>query len=233
MKAHTEISAVSTWANRPYSDIPDAPCRDARFEPGYQFVKRLFDIVVSAILIAILFPLFLLLAAGIMVFDRNAFLFKQKRVGKNSNEFLLYKFRTMIPGNDIFSNRTAYTHANANGKWKKSETDKRITPFGRLLRKTSLDELPQLFNVLKGDMSLVGPRPLPALYLEPYKSFAAVRARVKPGITGLWQIRSRTDTRVEAMMPHDLEYINSSSFWRDIKILMHTLPAVISRKGAL
>ena len=195
-------------------------------------LKRAFDVVISGVLVVALFPLFIGVAIGIKLLDSGPVLFKQKRLGKSNKEFLIYKFRSMTPGSDIFVDANAYAQAAGDNGWEKAQDDLRITRFGKLIRRGSLDELPQLFNVLKGDMSLVGPRPLPPLYLDRYEEFAAIRSRMRPGITGLWQTRNRTDTRVEAMEPHDTEYILTFSLWLDMKILIRTLAVVFASKGA-
>jgi lipopolysaccharide/colanic/teichoic acid biosynthesis glycosyltransferase len=145
----------------------------------------------------------------------------------------MYKFRTMR----IASKHRPYADTEAaaarEGVLLKSKSDLRVTPLGRILRSTSLDELPQLFNVLKGDMSLVGPRPLLAFMLAPCPEFSRVRSLMRPGITGLWQIRDReNNTTANAMMSHDLEYVRRFSLALDLSILIKTPLVVISRRGA-
>jgi lipopolysaccharide/colanic/teichoic acid biosynthesis glycosyltransferase len=175
-------------------------------------------------------PFMAFLAVCIVLFDSRPVFFVQKRVGRDGKEFKMIKFRTMLPDSDIFKSREAYQQASARGIWKKTGSDPRITPFGKLLRRSSLDELPQLFNVLIGHMSIVGPRPLPALYMQNHDRFAETRSLMRPGITGLWQVNNRKDTRIEAMAPHDIRYVREFSFAMDLKILIKTMIIIVRHK---
>jgi exopolysaccharide biosynthesis polyprenyl glycosylphosphotransferase len=184
---------------------------------GYEFSKRVFDLIVSMIILVIFSPFFALLALGVRLDSEGPIIFKQHRVGKNGKLFEIYKFRTMkaaAPKYDLSPT--------------KSE-DWRITRFGRLLRKTSLDELPQLLNVLKGDMSLVGPRPEMPFIVQTYGPRERLRLSVIPGITGLWQLSADRSYLIHENPHYDLYYIRNRGFFMDIAILLHT--AIFAIRG--
>jgi sugar transferase EpsL len=183
-----------------------------------KFLKRLIDFWVALIALVILSPVLILVALFVRIKLGSPVIFRQPRPGLNSKLFTMYKFRTMI----------AKTH-DENGVI--LQDDRRLTPFGLWLRATSLDELPELFNVLKGDMSLVGPRPLMAKYLDRYTPAQARRHEVKPGITGWAQIRGRNNMTWEQKFDYDVWYVDHQSLPLDIKILAITLWHVLSRKG--
>jgi len=194
---------------------------------GWQFAaKRFMDILFSLILIFLFSPVFLVTAVLILITSPGSIFFVQERIGLNRRRFLLYKFRTMI--NDAEERQQELDNLNE-VCWPvfKIKDDPRITPIGKILRRTSIDELPQLINVLKGDMSLVGPRPLP---IKDYKGFYKDRHRrrfsVLPGITCLWQISGRNSVPFEKWMELDLQYIDQWSVWLDLKILLKTVLAV-------
>jgi len=195
-------------------------------------IKRLVDIVVSAALILLLLPVFLLTALLIKLTSPGPVFFIQKRLGLNKRHFGIYKFRTMVV--DAERRMKEIEHLNeVSGPVFKIKNDPRITPIGKFLRKTSIDELPQLLNVLKGDMSLVGPRPLP---LRDYEGFSQDwqrrRFSVRPGVTCLWQIGGRSDISFQQWMELDLQYIDKWSLLLDFKILIKTIPAVLKGSGA-
>jgi exopolysaccharide biosynthesis polyprenyl glycosylphosphotransferase len=194
--------------------------------------KRVFDVIVSTVLLIALAPLFLLIAAITKVTSPGPVFFKQSRVGLGKRRFQMYKFRTMVA--DAEQQIRKLEHLNeATGPVFKLRNDPRITPFGKLLRKTSIDELPQLINVLKGEMSLVGPRPLPVRDYEGFnEDWQRRRFSVRPGLTCLWQIAGRSAIPFEKWMQLDLQYIDRWSFWLDLQILMRTIPAVIRGFGA-
>lgn len=190
------------------------------------FLKRFFDIVFSLISITILFPLFLFIIIGIKISSRGPVIYKQRRVGLNGKVFTIYKFRSMK------------ANAEANGaQWAKAQ-DPRITTFGRFIRPTRLDELPQLFNILKGDMSLVGPRPERPEFVEGLKNkipYYAQRFKVKPGLTGWAQIKYKYDETLEDVknkLGYDLYYIKYGSLLFDLKIILYTVEIVLFRRGA-
>ncbi|MGI9072203.1 MAG: sugar transferase [Bryobacteraceae bacterium] len=196
------------------------------------FAKRALDFTISFVAIVLLFPIFLLLAILVELTSPGPVLFIQKRVGLRKRPFNLFKFRTMVVGAEERIREMEHLNEVA-GPVFKIKDDPRITPTGRFLRKTSIDELPQLFNVLKGDMSLVGPRPLPVRDYEGFsKDWQRRRFSVKPGITCLWQVRGRSSIPFEKWMELDLQYIEKWSLWLDFQILLQTIPAVLRGSGA-
>jgi exopolysaccharide biosynthesis polyprenyl glycosylphosphotransferase len=195
-------------------------------------VKRMMDVTFSLGLIILLSPLLLLVALALKLSSPGPILFTQDRVGYNKRRFLLYKFRTMVQDAEKLQAELE-TLNEAAGPVFKIKNDPRITRLGKFLRKTSLDELPQLFNVVKGDMSLVGPRPLPLRDYEGFdKDWQRRRFSVRPGITCLWQVSGRTGISFDEWMQLDIQYIDQWSLWLDIKILAKTIPAVLRGEGA-
>jgi exopolysaccharide biosynthesis polyprenyl glycosylphosphotransferase len=203
-----------------------------RLEGWSVVTKRFVDILVSASMSLLLLPVFLLTALMIKLTSPGPVFFVQKRIGLNKRHFGIYKFRTMCV--DAEKRMKEIEHLNeVSGPVFKIKNDPRITPIGKFLRKTSIDELPQLFNVLKGDMSLVGPRPLP---LRDYEGFSEDwqrrRFSVRPGVTCLWQIGGRSSISFEQWMELDLQYIDKWSLLLDFEILLKTIPAVLKGSGA-
>lgn len=195
------------------------------------FVKRITDAVLSAIALGVLSPLLLALALAIKLDSRGSVLYRSKRVGRKGKTFTCYKFRTMVLNADDLKAQLHHLNERSNGLLFKMENDPRVTRLGKFLRKYSLDELPQFWNVLRGDMSLVGPRPpLPAEF-DQYSLEHLRRLDVKPGITGFWQVTGRLDPSFENYMALDLEYIEKWGFWLDTKILCKTIPAVLKGQG--
>ena len=201
--------------------------------------KRPFDIVFSLFAILITLPLMLPIAMVIKLTDRGDVFFKQERPGLNGKKFLVYKFRTMYPDSDKIFKEYLKKNPEAKKEWelyrKLKGYDPRVTPIGRFLRKYSLDELPQFFNVLKGDMNVVGPRPYIWEEFEEYRIPEDIRKKllsVKPGVTGLWQVEGRNEATFEDRIKMDLEYIDSLSFWNDIKIILKTIWVMFTGKGA-
>jgi exopolysaccharide biosynthesis polyprenyl glycosylphosphotransferase len=201
-------------------------------ENGSIIAKRIFDLVGSCLLLVLLSPVLLATALLIKATSPGSVFFVQKRLGLNKRLFRIYKFRTMAQGADKMQKEFESLNE-VNGPAFKIRNDPRITPVGKFLRKTSIDELPQLFNVLKGDMSLVGPRPLPVRDYENFREdWQRRRFSVKPGITCLWQVGGRSDLDFNQWMELDMLYIDSWSLWLDVKILLQTIPAVIQGRGA-
>ena len=201
---------------------------------GWQILaKRAMDFSVSLILFVILSPVFLIAALLVKLTSPGPVFFVQERVGFNKRRFRLYKFRTMVAGAE--KKLAELEHLNeVSGPVFKIKNDPRITPSGKFLRKTSVDELPQLLNVLKGDMSLVGPRPLPVRDYEGFdEDWHRRRFSVRPGITCLWQINGRSNVTFEKWMQLDMEYIDNWSLALDLKILAKTVPAVLKGSGAV
>ncbi|MFH0931067.1 MAG: sugar transferase [Candidatus Zixiibacteriota bacterium] len=192
--------------------------------------KELIDKALSFILIILLSPLFLITALLVKLSSKGPVLFKQQRVGLNGRKFTLYKFRTMVENAEQLQ-KTLLDKNEMDGPVFKIKEDPRITKLGKFLRKTSLDELPQLFNVLLGDMSLVGPRPPLPEEVSQYDLWHRKRLCVKPGLTCLWQINGRNKINFEKWMKLDLEYIDNWSLFLDFKILLKTIPAVLFGSG--
>jgi exopolysaccharide biosynthesis polyprenyl glycosylphosphotransferase len=195
------------------------------------FIKRLLDVLVSAIMLIALSPLFLLIALAIKIDDPGPVFFKQTRVGKWGRLFMMYKFRSMIVAADAMKEQLLDQNESG-GIIFKMKQDPRITRTGRIIRKLSLDELPQLWNVLKGDMSLVGPRPPVPKEVAEYEYADRRRLEAIPGITCIWQVSGRSEIDFKGQVRLDVQYIENQSFWGDIKILLKTVPAVLFGKGA-
>jgi exopolysaccharide biosynthesis polyprenyl glycosylphosphotransferase len=195
-------------------------------------VKRTFDLLASSMLLLLLSPVLVIAAICIKLASPGPVMFVQRRLGLNKRRFRIYKFRTMVV--DAEKRLREVEHLNEiTGPVFKIKNDPRITAVGRFLRKTSIDELPQLFNVLRGDMSLVGPRPLPVRDYEGFnEDWQRRRFSVKPGITCLWQVRGRNSIPFEEWMELDLQYIDKWSLWLDFRILLQTIPAVLRGSGA-
>lgn len=182
-------------------------------------MKRLFDIFLSFFSVVILLPVLVAIAVGIKISSKGSVIFKQERAGKNGRPFMFYKFRTMRVDVDPF------------GPSPKSSDDPRLTRVGRFIREYSLDELPQLFNILKGDMSIVGPRPLYLSQIAEWDERQKKRLLVKPGLTGLAQIHGRGELSREEKLELDVKYVEMASFFTDVKIMMATIHRVFVRKG--
>jgi exopolysaccharide biosynthesis polyprenyl glycosylphosphotransferase len=201
-------------------DFPVILLREGRLTPIALLTKRGLDLFMSTILIIMTAPLFILISILIKLDSPGPALFSHERVGKDGRVFSLFKFRTMVPDADPYSQAPA------------DQADLRITRFGKFLRKTSLDELPQFFNVLRGEMSIVGPRPEMPFIVNQYKPWQRRRLDVPQGITGLWQIAGRKHIPLHFNLEYDFYYIRNWSLWLDLAILMRTIPAVIFGKGA-
>lgn len=200
---------------------------------SYRFIKRTMDIAGSLAALLIFSPLILFITYKIKKYDNGPIFFSQPRAGKNTQLFNMYKFRSMVlHAEDLLpSLKSQNVHGNS-GVTFKIKDDPRITPIGKWIRKYSFDELPQLFNVLKGEMSLVGPRPPLIEEVIQYRAIHLRRLVVKPGITCFWQISGRSNIGFEDQVLLDLQYIHSQSFFTDLKILILTLPAVFKSHGA-
>ena len=213
---------------------PDLPAF-ARFEirraPAYDLFKRLLDLAVGIVILVLLLPVIPAIAIMIKLDSPGPVFFKQDRVGRSGRVFKFYKFRSMFSGSETRRSEVAPLNEQT-GPIFKMRSDPRITSVGGFLRRSSLDEIPQIFNVLKGDMSLVGPRPQMPDEAAQYEPWHRLRLAVKPGITGLWQIRGRSQISFDEWMRLDIEYIKTRSWWVDITILAKTLPAVMARRGA-
>jgi lipopolysaccharide/colanic/teichoic acid biosynthesis glycosyltransferase len=219
----------------------------------YRKIKRVYDIFLSFFLLVVLSPLFLLITAAIWLTDRCEICIRDPlRLGLNGSKFRMYKFRTMVVGaHDEMLNNPEYGKLKkkweTNGNKLKIKEDPRITKVGSILRKTDLDELPQLINVLKGEMSLVGPRPMYEDEIERYmknnnktgkyrneklKEYLKNISKVRPGITGRWQVSGRNEIPFQERLRIDSEYVQNQNIWEDLKILLKTPYIVLTRKGA-
>lgn len=200
----------------PLGQVPD--------KPVYRVIKRAFDIVASALALIVLFIPMLMIAAVVSATSEGGPLFSQERLGLNGKPFRMTKFRTM------------YANAEENGaQWSRGDEDTRITKAGSFLRKVRLDELPQLWSILKGDMSFVGPRPERQVFYDEFETYIhgfSERLKVRPGLTGLAQIKGGYFLRPEEKILYDVEYIKNRSLWLDLKILFRTIGVVFTGAGA-
>lgn len=200
--------------------------------PGYRFTKRLFDIAASAVAIIVFSPIMLVTAIAIKMEDPHGKVFyKAPRGGKDRVPFACYKFRSMYANADAIKEQLMAQNE-MSGPVFKITNDPRVTKVGRIIRKTSIDELPQLFNVFRGEMSFVGPRPLPIKEEEAVPEKYRGREMVKPGLTCIWQVSGRNNIDFEDWMKLDLEYIQKQSLLFDLKLLFKTIPAVLTNRGA-
>jgi lipopolysaccharide/colanic/teichoic acid biosynthesis glycosyltransferase len=192
------------------------------------YLKRLLDILCSFLLLVISIPLFFIIAILIKIDSKGPIFFLQKRCGRDGREFDMYKFRTMVKDAETLKKRLKNE---MDGPMFKLKNDPRITGVGGILRKLSLDELPQLLNVLKGEMSLVGPRPLADEEMVGDDIWREIRLSVRPGMTGLWQIMGRDSGKFSDWITYDTEYVQKRSLFMDIKILFLTITTVLCNKG--
>lgn len=204
--------------------------------PLNYFLKRFFDYSVSILLLPVIMPLIILFSIIIKLTSPGPVIFSQERIGKNGKTFRCYKFRTMHLDADRRLKELLENDPKAREEWQKTwklKNDPRITPFGKFLRKTSLDEIPQIFNVLKREMSLIGPRPVVREELERfYKENSTFYCMIPPGITGLWQVSGRSNTTYEERVSLDCWYVRNWSLWLDLVILLKTIKIVFKREGA-
>jgi exopolysaccharide biosynthesis polyprenyl glycosylphosphotransferase len=218
----------------PICHIGGFPVMDLQWQPiptlGF-FIKRVLDMLLSGVVLVVVSPLLLALAIWTVIDSPGPALYRSRRVGRKGHVFACYKLRTMVANADDLKD-SLRDQNERQGPCFKIEDDPRVTRLGKFLRKYSLDELPQLWNVLKGDMSLVGPRPHP---LDDYKQYDLDHLRrldVKPGITGLWQVRARRDPSFEINMALDVEYIDRWSLWLDLKLILETIPTIFKGMGS-
>lgn len=198
-------------------------------------IKRVMDVLVCALSLPLALPLLGLLALLVRLDSPGAAIYRQERIGKGGAPFTLYKFRTMAPNADELLQKYLAEDAALAVEWaanQKLKEDPRLTRAGRFLRKTSLDELPQIFNVLRGTMTLVGPRPIVASEMVKYGRYLEEYCEVKPGLTGLWQTSGRNDTTYSQRVAYDHYYINNWSVGLDLWIMAKTIPVALSGRGA-
>ena len=223
--------ALYRTAIEDFVGIPMLDLRASAIDDYQLLIKRGFDLVLGLLLLILMLPAMGLIAMLILLDDGRPILFKQKRVGENGRLFEMYKFRTMVSDAEQLQ-RHVTIRDGAGNEIHKFRDDPRVTRIGGLLRRFSLDELPQFLNVLKGDMSLVGPRPEMPYLVEKYQPWQRKRFAVPPGITGWWQVSGRSDKPMHLHVEDDLHYINNYSVFLDIQILMRTLWVVLVGKGA-
>jgi exopolysaccharide biosynthesis polyprenyl glycosylphosphotransferase len=219
--------------------IPEAPAEPLpRAGRATLVARRVLDVTVAVLGLLLLAPVFAACALAIRWDSRGPVLFRQRRVGRDMRPFTILKFRTMRVDADPARHRDYVcsmigpdAQNERHGNLFKLAVDDRVTPVGRFLRQWSLDELPQLWNVLRGEMSLVGPRPVIPYEVERYPDWYLRRFAVKPGLTGLWQVSGRNERTYEEMVRFDVEYAESQSLWRDLRILLMTVVVVLLRRG--
>ncbi len=202
----------------------------------YKYIKRASDILISSMSLIILMPIFLLISIMVKIDSKGKVIFSQMRIGEDGKLFKLYKFRTMIPNADEKLSEFLSVNEEARKEYtlnKKLKNDPRITRVGAFLRKTSLDELPQLLNVFRGEMSLIGPRPYLVREIEDMHGYYDTIIQSKPGITGLWQVSGRSNTTFNERLKIDLEYNSKKSLKEDFMILIKTISVIFKREGAM
>lgn len=234
MRIHSDIFGVkyTRWRPEDFEGDQYIATYTSASDPWPRTLKRVFDIVVASFTLVVLSPLFVLAAAAVKLSSPGPIFFRQERIGLNKRRFKMLKFRSMVHNAEGLMPELEKCNE-ASGPVFKIKNDPRITPVGKLLRRSSVDELPQLLNVLAGDMSLVGPRPLPVRDFEGFhQDWQRRRFSIKPGITCLWQVGGRSDLSFEEWMELDLKYVDEWSLWLDLKILTRTVPAVFRGVGA-
>jgi exopolysaccharide biosynthesis polyprenyl glycosylphosphotransferase len=214
-----------------FGGLPMINLRDPALNDVQRLMKRAFDLIIGGITFLLFLPVFAAVALVIRLDSPGPILFKQKRIGENGRPFTMYKYRSMIEGAEEIQGQFNVESDDGVIIFKKAD-DPRITKFGKFIRRTSLDEIPQLFNVLKGDMSLVGPRPELPWLVENYKPWQSKRFAVPQGITGWWQINGRSENPLHLHTEDDLYYVQNYSLWLDVYILLKTFLVVLRGKGA-
>ncbi len=201
-------------------------------KPVYDFVKRFADIICSAIAIILLSPFFIIISIAIKATSKGPVIFVHNRVGKNGKKIGIYKFRSMVMNAEELIEKFTPEQKEEFKKNFKLKNDPRITKIGKVLRKTSLDELPQLFNILKGDLSIVGPRPIMEVETKIYGKYKDMLLSVKPGLTGFWAANGRSDTSYKRRRAMEIYYVKNRSLLFDIKIIFKTVISVFKGEGA-
>jgi len=224
---------VTRWSLVELGDIPLLTLEPVALDERKLFVKRVLDLTFTLLSMPFILPLMGIIAIAVKFDSPGPVFFNQERVGLKKRTFAMKKFRSMVVGSEEMLSDIEHLNE-AEGPIFKIKDDPRVTPVGRFIRKTSLDELPQLFNVIKGEMSLVGPRPMSIRDVDLFnKGIQRKRFSVKPGITCIWQISGRSNLPFEKWLEFDLQYIENWSLWLDLKILLKTIPVVLMSKGAV
>lgn len=200
---------------------------------SYTHVKRALDVVLSLIALVVISPVLAIISVLIKLDSKGPIIYKQKRLGKDGNLFTIYKFRTMVSNAEEVMNNFTEEQKEEFAKFFKLENDPRITRVGKILRKTSLDELPQIFNILKGDMSIIGPRPVVEDEIEKYGGHKDKYLSIKPGLTGWWACNGRSLTTYQERIELEIYYIDNISLKLDIKCLIRTVIAILKKEGAV
>jgi lipopolysaccharide/colanic/teichoic acid biosynthesis glycosyltransferase len=224
-------SAVARSRRQPWVEIVQSRRRSPR-DRRYEIIKRAIDVAVASLALVIVSPLMALVALLIKLTDRGPVLYVQTRVGRGGAEFPCYKLRSMVPQADQLKQSLAELSHHTDQRTFKICDDPRVTWIGRLVRKTSLDEVPQLWNIVLGHMSLVGPRPPVPSEVECYTDLDWRRLEVLPGLTCIWQVSGRADVPFDEQVLLDIDYIQRRSLWLDFKLIAQTVPAVITGRGA-
>lgn len=218
--------------------VRSAPLQTISLKLGYERAKRILDIVFTLLIAIPVLLISAVIALLIVAESEGPILYRQKRIGRNGTEFEMFKFRSMYVKNDDSRHREAIKHY-MNGSKRNNDTnspykihnDPRVTKVGKFIRATSIDEIPQFLNVLRGDMSLVGPRPPLPFEVELYNSRHKLRLSGNPGLTGPWQVYGRSRVNFENMVEMDIAYLQQQSLWEDIKLILLTVPVVITKRG--
>jgi exopolysaccharide biosynthesis polyprenyl glycosylphosphotransferase len=222
---------TTTTAIAPVATAPPARAIKHGLTPRERFAKRVVDVALAGFALFLALPVMLLVTLAIKLESPGPVLFKQRRVGEGGKFFHIYKFRSMVINAEAL--QTTVNRTSADGKTlHKHKDDPRVTKIGKFIRKTSLDELPQLLNVLEGTMSLVGPRPELPWLVEQYEEWQRERFLMPQGITGWWQVTGRSDKPCHLSTEDDVHYVRNYSLWMDIKIMAMTIPALLKGKGA-
>jgi exopolysaccharide production protein ExoY len=228
-------NAAATFASDPLGEAaPEAPVQSSR-KAGSADALRALDVFVAVIALIILSPLLIFVAFVIWASRSGPILFRQQRIGLHGNPFICLKFRTMRTDADAHLQELLATCPISRQEWEQDQKlrqDPRITTFGSFLRRSSIDELPQLFNVLAGDMSIVGPRPIVADEAPRYGRYIRYYKSLRPGITGIWQVSGRNDTSYRRRIACDIIYVRSQSLETNLKIIASTIPVVLKARGA-
>lgn len=224
--SQTEITIENDCVEENINNIEDT-------KKNYRIIKRALDIIISGVGLVILFPFLLVIAIAIKIDSKGPILFKHKRIGKDGKTIYIYKYRTMLPNAEEMIKDFNFEQLKEFKENYKLKKDPRITKVGRFLRKTSLDELPQLINILKGELSIVGPRPIIQEELERYGENADKFLSVMPGLTGYWQANGRSLTTYEQRMKMELYYVENCTLLLDIKIFFKTIFIVFKKEGAI
>lgn len=229
----TNLSVINNNIVNTEIDIENKLYKKAQEKIVYRTTKRIMDVILSSIALIVLFPVFLLIGIAIKLDSRGSVFFAHKRIGKDGKPIYIYKFRTMLPNAEEMIQNFNEEQMKEFKENYKLKNDPRITKVGKFLRKASLDELPQIVNILKGDLSIIGPRPVIEEELELYANRKYKFLSVTPGLTGYWQANGRSTTTYEERINMELYYIDNRCLWLDIKLFFKTFISVIKRDGAV